>query len=278
MRSPASIPSRRGPAGAGRSRGRARWQVACRRRSGSRCGLRPACAARRSRRLSRRWGRTSRWWSAYGLILPRRCSPGRRGAGQHHASLLPRWRGRGADPAGDHGRGRRDRGVDHGDGGGARHRAGAAGGGGADRGARHRGQLRRAAGGARGAARRRGAGRARPASAGAAAGGGRDLCREDRQGRGAVDWGRPAAAVDRLSAGSRHFRGLVRDRRRAGEAAAERAGRRGGAPGEVLDERLAVACGEGGGAASLAAAGRGRRGRGGRLPARAGGGVGRRHG
>ena len=41
-----------------------------------------------------------------------------------HPSLLPRWRGRGADRARDHGRGRGDRGVDHAPGAGPRRRPG----------------------------------------------------------------------------------------------------------------------------------------------------------
>ena len=109
------------------------------------------------------------------------------------------------------------------------------------------GTLHDAAGGAGGAADRGGAGRARPAGAGAAAGGGRDLRRQDRQGGGA---GRLAAAGGggrpadpRALALSRR---LVRDRRRAGEAAPRASGPRVGAlPGTVLDDRLAVACGEG---------------------------------
>ena len=62
-----------------------------------------------------------------------------------------------------------------------------------------------------------------------------------------IDWTRPAVEVDRLIRGPVAVSGrLVRDRGRAGEAPAGRAWpRASGAPGEVLDDRLTVACGEG---------------------------------
>ncbi len=47
---------------------------------------------------------------AFGQILPEDILEAPRlGCFNLHASLLPRWRGRGADPAGDHGRRRGDR-------------------------------------------------------------------------------------------------------------------------------------------------------------------------
>ena len=69
----------------------------------------------------------------------------------------------GADPAGADGGRCRDRRLDHGDGGGARHRAGAPRRGGGDRAGGHRRDAARPAGAARGAADRRGAGPARGA-------------------------------------------------------------------------------------------------------------------
>ena len=109
---------------------------------------------------------------AYGLILPRAvlAAPAR-GCLNIHASLLPRWRGAApiqrAIMAGD-----AETGVcDHGDGGGARHRAGAVARGAADRAARHGGQPAGTALGAGRAADRDGAGRAGRADAGGAAGG-----------------------------------------------------------------------------------------------------------
>ena len=72
-----------------------------------------------------------------------------------------------------------------------------------------------------------------------------------------VDWSRPAAEVDRLIRGLSPFPG----------AWCEIGGERvklllseladgDGAPGTVLDGRLAVACGDGGGAAALGCSGR----------------------
>ena len=187
--------------------------------------------------------------AAYGLILPRAVLAGTaRGCLNIHASLLAALAGGGADPAGDHGRGRRDRRLDHGDGGGARHRAGASRRGGADRGARHRGQrctTRLAALGARLIVEALG-GLDRLAPVPQPEAGVTYAAKIDKA-EARVDWRRPAEEVDRLIRGlSPASGGLVRDRRRAGEAAPERAGRgRGALRGTVLDDRLAVACGEG---------------------------------
>ncbi len=147
---------------------------------------RRAFATRRSRRPSRRSGAEVAVVVAYGLILPRAVleAPAR-GCLNIHASLLPRWRGAApiqrAIMAGDAETGvsimAMEAGLDTGPvllreavAIGPRDTAGHA---------------ARPAGRARGAADRRGAGRARRAGAGAAAGGGGDLCRQDRQGRGA---------------------------------------------------------------------------------------------
>ena len=124
---------------------------------------------------------------AYGLILPQAVldAPAR-GCLNIHASLLPRWRGAAPIQRAIMAGRRRDRGLDHADGGGARHRAGAA--------ARRRcrsarrdtaGSLHDRLAGLGRADDRRGAGAARRSRAGAAAGGGRHLRREDRQGGGA---------------------------------------------------------------------------------------------
>ena len=185
---------------------------------------------------------------AYGLILPPAVLGGDGAGVPQHPRLAAAALARGgADPAGDHGRGRGDRGLDHGDGGGARHRAGAA-------------RARRCRSGR---ATPRAALQARLAALGArliveALGGldrlapapqpeaGVTYAAKIDKAEARVDWARPAAEVDRLIRGLVAVPGgLVRDRRRAGEAAAERAAEGAGAPGTVLDDRLAVACGEG---------------------------------
>jgi hypothetical protein len=151
---------------------------------------------------------------AYGLILPRAVLDAPRGAVSTSTPRSCRAGGGRADPARDHGRRCRDRGLHHGDGGRARHRAGAAARGGADRAGRDTaGDLHDRLGRARRAADRRGAGAARHAGAGAAARGRRHLRRQDRQGRGAgrLDpaGGRGRPADPRPRALSRR---LVRDR------------------------------------------------------------------
>jgi len=53
---------------------------------------------------SRPWVWMRRGWSPMGQILPREVLEAPRlGAFNLHGSLLPRWRGAGADPSGDHG-------------------------------------------------------------------------------------------------------------------------------------------------------------------------------
>ena len=93
-RSPASTPSRRGPAGAGSGRGRARSQA---RAAALGLEVRAPASLKRpggGRRRSRRSAPRSAVVAAYGLILPQAVldAPAR-GCLNIHASLLPRWRG-----------------------------------------------------------------------------------------------------------------------------------------------------------------------------------------
>ena len=92
-RSPASTPGRRGPAGAGSSRGRARSRRGPR-RWGCRCGRRRRCASPEAAAEFAALGAEAAVVAAYGLILPQPVldAPAR-GCLNIHASLLPRWRG-----------------------------------------------------------------------------------------------------------------------------------------------------------------------------------------
>ena len=237
--------SRRGRPGAARPSARPR-SMSGPRQLGIRCGRRGRCATRRSRRDFAALDADLAVVAAYGLILPQPILEAPKG-GLHQrprlaAAALAR---RGADPARDPGRRRDQRRHDHADGRRARYRADAA---------RRELDIRgKNAGQVTAELAKLGAealvewlDHADPARA--AAERRRDLRRQDRQGRGADrlgaaggarSSGRCAPSLPCPAPGSRRMAsGSSCSRPRLQRDAS-------GKPGEVLDDALTIACGEG---------------------------------
>ncbi len=156
---------------------------------------------------------------------------------------------RGADPSRHHGRRRRDRRHGDEDGRRPRHRADRHGRAGQDRPRHDHGRAARPAGAARRRSDAAGAGRAgtRRAATDAAAGGGATYAPKIDKSETRIDWSRPWQQVHDHCRGLSPFPGAWCEFPGAGRVKVLRTtkGAGSGKPGEVLDGRLTIACGEG---------------------------------